>query len=216
MKLYIANRRYSSWSLRGWLAMRLSGLPFEEVFVNIYADDWQETRATEPFRTANGKVPFLVDDGAVIWNALAIIDWLDRKSGGTKFWPADPKARAFATSAAAEMQSGFMSLRQKCPMNMMRHYPGWQLAPEAQDDVKRVQAIWEQGLEMFGGPWLGGKDFGGADILYSAVASRLTTYDVKLSAPADAYRARLMAHPLVAEWVEEATKETILQPNYEY
>ncbi|WP_199556287.1 glutathione S-transferase [Sandaracinobacteroides hominis] len=216
MKLYIANRRYSSWSLRGWLAAKQSGLPFEEVMVDIYADGWAAQKTEGVFGEGNSRVPILEDDGAVVWNALAIIDWLDRKSGGTKFWPTEPKARAFATSIAAEMQAGFLPLRQNCPMNCMRHYPGWTVAPDAEADVARIDWLWRTAIERFGGPWLGGAEWGGADILFSAVVSRLTTYDVKLSPLSDAYRARAIAHPLVAEWIAAAADETRLLPHYEF
>lgn len=216
MKLILTNRRYSSWSLRGWLAARQAGLPFEEEMVDIYAPDWAERRGGGVFAQANGKVPILIDGEAVIWNSLAIIDWLDRKSGGTRFWPAEARARAFATSAAAEMQAGFLSLRQHCPMNCMRHYPGWTVAAEAGPDIARVDRLWTTGLQRFGGPWLGGADWGAADILFAPIASRLTTYDVALSPDADGYRRRAMAHPLVAEWVAAAAAETVLKPDYEY
>lgn len=220
LKLVITNRRYSSWSLRGWLAAKQSGLPFEEEMVDIYAPEWATMKTQGIYGQANGKVPILVDDAhqppAVIWNAIGIIDWLDRTSGGTRFWPMDGNARAFALSAAVEMQAGFMALRQACPMNCRRHYPGWALAPEAAPDVARVQALWETGLDRFGGPWLSGANWGAADILFAPVASRLTTYDVKLTPAADAYRQRAMAHPLVAEWVAAAAAETTLQSAYEF
>lgn len=216
LKLHITNRRYSSWSLRGWLAAKQSGLPFEERFVDIYADDWAEVRKSGVYGAAAGKVPVLEDGDCVVWNATAIIDWLDRKSGGTRFWPADGPARAFATSAAVEMQAGFLALRQACPMNCMRHYPGWALAPEAQGDVERIEQLWETGLARFGGPWLAGKDWGAVDILFAPVVSRLTTYDVKLSPAADAYRKRAMEHPLVAQWVKEAAAETTIKAAYEF
>lgn len=216
LKLIITNRRYSSWSLRGWLAAKQSGLPFEEEMVDIYAENWPQLKTTGVYAEANGKVPILLDADATIWNAIGIIDWLDRKSGGTRFWPRNGNARAFALSAAIEMQAGFTALRQACPMNVMRHYPGWALAPEAAPDVARVQQIWETGLDRFGGPWLSGADWGAADILYAPVASRLTTYDVPLSPAADAYRSRAMAHPLVAQWVAAAAAETSLLPAYEF
>ncbi|PZU46913.1 MAG: glutathione S-transferase [Sphingomonas sp.] len=216
MKLIITNRRYSSWSLRGWLAARLSGLPFEEAYVDIYASDWAVQRTEGVFAQANGKVPILTDGDAVSWNALGIIDWLDRKSGGGRFWPDLGPARAFAYSAAAEMQGGFMALRQKCPMNCMRHYPGFAIAPEALSDIARVDELWSNGLDRFGGPWLGGDRWGGADILFAPVASRLTTYDAVLSPEANGYRQRIMSHPDVADWLAEAAKETVLKPEYEY
>jgi glutathione S-transferase len=216
LRLHITNRRYSSWSLRGWLAARQSGLPFEEVMVDIYAPEWATLKTQGVYGAANGKVPILEDGASTIWNAIGIIDWLDRKSGGTRFWPTDGNARAFALSAAVEMQAGFLALRQHCPMNCCRHYPGWQVADAALPDIARVQQLWEAGLQRFGGPWLSGETWGAADILYAPVASRLTTYDVKLSPEADAYRQRAMAHPLVAEWVADAARETTLQPAYEF
>lgn len=230
LKLIITNRRYSSWSLRGWLAARHSGLSFTEEMVDIYAPEWAAQRSQGVFARANGKVPILVDDmvepevgppsqagePAVIWNALGIIDWLDRKSGQTLFWPRDGWARAWAVSAAVEMQAGFLALRQHLPMNCMRHYPGWTVAPEAESDVARVDALWREGLGRFGGPWLAGANWGAADILYAPVASRLTTYDVQLSPEANAYRQRAMAHPLVAEWVAAAADETVIRPAYEF
>ena len=216
LKLIITNRRYSSWSLRGWLAVRHAGLPFEEVMVDIYAGDWPERKRQPDLAPANGKVPILWDGEAAIWNAIGIIDWLDRATGGTRFWPRDGNARAFAVSIAVEMQAGFQALRQHCPMNCMRHYPGWQLHPDAAADVARVDRLWTEGLARFGGPWLAGESWGAADILYAPVASRLTTYDVRLSADAEAYRARAMAHPLVAEWVRDAASETVLNPAYEH
>ena len=156
LTLIIANRRYSSWSLRGWLAASQSGLPFTEEMVDIYAPEWAAMKAAGLYAQANGKVPILVDNDvqppAVIWNAIGIIDWLDRKSGGTRFWPMDGNARAFALSAAVEMQAGFQALRQACPMNVMRHYPGWTLAPEAAPDVARVRYLWEPGSTASAGP----------------------------------------------------------------
>lgn len=216
LKLIITNRRYSSWSLRGWLAARLSGLPFEEEYVDIYAPGWAEQRRTGVFAQAAGKVPILIDGEAVVWNALGIIDWLDRKSGGARFWPEWGPARAFAVSAAAEMQGGFLALRQNCPMNCMRHYPGYAIAPEALPDIARVDELWSTGLGRFGGPWLGGEHWGAADILFAPVASRLTTYDAQLSPEANGYRQRVMAHPDVADWLAEAARETVLKPEYEY
>lgn len=216
MKLHITSRRYSSWSLRGWLAAKQSGLPFEEVMVDIYADNWPEVRQSGVYGVAAGKVPVLEDGDSTVWNALAIIEWLDGKSGRSRFWPAEGPARAYALSAATEMQAGFMALRQACPMNCMRHYPGWALAPEAEADVARLQRLWESGLAQFGGPWLAGETWGAVDILFAPVVSRLTTYDVKLSPVAEAYRARAIQHPLVAEWVKAAAGETVIKAAYEF
>jgi glutathione S-transferase len=214
LRLVIGNRAYSSWSLRGWLAVRHSGLPFEELFLPLYGADWEETKARPELAPSGGKVPILWDGAVAAWNALGIIDLLDRKVGG--YWPADPAARAFAVSVAAEMQASFQALRGFCPMNTRRHYPGFRLSADAAADVRRVEALWEEGLSRFGGPWLAGADWGAADMMYAPVASRFTTYDVALSPAAEAYRGRMMAQDHVAEWVAAAETEGHLLPRYEF
>ncbi|QMW23042.1 glutathione S-transferase N-terminal domain-containing protein [Sandaracinobacteroides saxicola] len=216
MKLIIGNKAYSSWSLRGWLAAKQSGLPFEEEVVSMYDAAWATRRETADFAPSGGKVPILWDGDVAAWNALGIIHHLDAKTGGTRFWPVDAAARAFAASIAAEMQASFAALRTHCSMNVRRHYSGWALHADAVADVARVDALWREGLARFGGPWLAGADYGAADILFAPVASRFTTYDVRLSPAAEAYRARAMAHPWVAEWVAEAHKEAWVLDQYEY
>ena len=216
LKIVIGNRAYSSWSLRGWLAAKQSGLAFEEVFFPLYEADWEERRADPLLAPSGGKVPILWDGQAAAWNALAIIDHLDRISGGARFWPQDPAARAFAVSVAAEMQSSFQSLRGFCPMNTRRHYPGYALSKEAEADTRRVEALWEAGLARFGGPWIAGAHYGAADIMFTPVASRFTTYDVALSAPAEALRQRLMAHPFMGEWLAGAATEGHVLTRYEF
>jgi glutathione S-transferase len=216
LKLVIGNRAYSSWSFRGWLAARHSGLPFEELFLPLYEADWAELRARPELGPSGGRVPILWDGETPSWNALAIIDHLDRLSGGNRFWPADAAARAFAVSISAEMQSSFQALRGFCPMNTRRHYPGYALSTDAVADIRRVETLWEAGLACFGGPWLGGADWGAADMMYAPVASRFTTYDVALSPMAEAYRARVMAQPDVAAWVKAAETEGHLLQRYEF
>ncbi|MFQ3595009.1 MAG: glutathione S-transferase C-terminal domain-containing protein [Sphingomonadaceae bacterium] len=216
LKLFIGNRAYSSWSLRGWLAARQSGLPFQTLFLPLYEADWETTRSRPELAPSGGKVPILWDGDVAAWNALGIIDHLDRLSGGTRFWPADGAARAFAASIAAEMQASFQALRGFCPMNTRRHYAGFQLSADAAADTRRVEALWEEGLARFGGPWLAGDSYGAADILFAPVASRFTTYAVQLSEAAEAYRARAMAHPWVAEWVADAETEGHRLARYEF
>ncbi len=216
MKLIVGNKGYSSWSLRGWLACKLSGLPFEEVVVPLYDADWEARKTAPDFAPSNGQVPVLHDGGAAAWNSLGIVAHLDRLTGGTRFWPADPAAHAFAASIAAEMQSGFGALRSACPMNVRRHYPNWRLPDAAAADVRRIDALWTQGLNRFGGPWLAGPDYGAADLMFAPVASRFTTYAVALSPAAEAYRARAMAQAWVAEWVQAAHAEPWRLDRYEF
>ena len=127
MKLIIGNRNYSSWSLRGWLACKLSGLPFEEAVVPLYDQDWDRRREGDEFAPSSGKVPILWDGEAVVWDSLAIIEYLNDKTGNTLFWPEDPAARAMARSMAAEMHSSFANLRRECPMNIRNRYPAKQI-----------------------------------------------------------------------------------------
>lgn len=215
LKLIIGNRTYSSWSLRGWLACRQTGLPFEEELIPLYEEAWNRRLKDPDLQASGGKVPVLIDGKVAAWNALGIIDHLERISGGGRFWPDDPARRAFLYSIAAEMQAGFLALRRHCPMNVRRHYPDFALTPEVEADVARIDHLWSQALHRFGGPWLGGADYGGADILYSAVASRFTTYDVRLSAPAEAYRERAMSHPWMVEWIAAAGDESWVMPGNE-
>lgn len=216
LRLAIGNRAYSSWSLRGWLAAKQAGLPFEEIFLPLYEADWDAVKAQPLLAPSGGKLPILWEGDAASWNALAIIDHLDRISGRTRFWPADGPARAFAQSVSTEMQSGFQALRGFCPMNTRRHYPGFALSREAEADVRRVEALWEQGLARFGGPWIAGSSFGAADIMFAPIASRFTTYDVALSPAAEALRQRLMAHPFMTEWLAAAEAEGHLLQRYEF
>ncbi len=216
LRLIIGNRRYSSWSLRGWLAARHAGLPFETELVNLYAPDWAARRAKPDLAVSGGRLPVLWDGAVAAFHSLGIIAHLDRRTGGTCFWPRAPEAHAFAASVAAEMQSSYAALRRHCPMNVMRHYPGWSLDPEAGGDVARIDSLWREGLARFGGPWLAGADYGAADILFAPVASRFTTYAVALSPAAEAYRARAMAHPFMGEWIAAAEREVWRQPAHEF
>ena len=216
LRLLIGNRAYSSWSRLGWLAAKQSGLAFEEVFLPLYEAGWEDRRTRPDLAPSGGKLPIFWDGDTASWNALGIIDHLDRLSGGTRFWPTDPAARAFAVSVAAEMQASFQALRGVCPMNTRRHYPGFSLSPDADADGRRVEALWTLGLSRIGGPWLAGPDFGAADILFTPVASRFTTYAVALSPAAEGLRQRLMAHPFMAEWCAAAATEGHRLQRYEF
>src|SRR5258708_6026806 len=138
LKLIIGNKAYSSWSLRGWLAVRQSGLPFEEIVVPLYDDEWDKRREGDEFAPSSGKVPILWDGDTVIWDSLAIIEWLAGRPGRGRFWPADGPARARAGSRAAEMHAGFAALRREYSMNTRQISPPRALSPEAESDVRRI------------------------------------------------------------------------------
>lgn len=120
MKLIIGNKAYSSWSMRGWLALKQSGVSFEEVTVPLFNDDWEQRREGNEFAASSGKVPVLWDGDTVVWDSLAIIDWLADKVGRNRFWPKDESARGMARSMAAEMHSSFPNLRRDLPMNVSK------------------------------------------------------------------------------------------------
>lgn len=218
-KLIIGNRNYSSWSFRGWLAARHSGLPFEEVEVRLFEENWAERRREPDILPSGGTVPLLWHEGVASWNALAIIDRMDQLTGGTRFWPEDPGRRSFAQSISADMQASFVTLRTACPMNIRRHYPGFQ-APEdlkagLAADVARVDMLWCQALAESGGPYLFG-DWGAADIMFAPVVSRLITYDQPLSPPARRYQEAILAQRDVAEWMAKARQERATLAQFEY
>lgn len=209
MKLIIGNKAYSSWSLRGWLAAKHSGLEFEEVSTQLYNDSWTERRKASDVAPSNGKVPILWDGDIAVWDSLAIIDYLDEKTGGERgFWPDDMAARALARSMAAEMHSGFIPLRQNHSMNLRKRYAPAPLSPEVEADVARICALWADARARFGtgGDYLFGA-WSVADMMYAPVATRLLTYAIPLPAHAAAYCEAVMRHPHMIEWDAAAQNE---------
>src|SRR6202007_1894636 len=150
LKLIIGNKAYSSWSLRGWLACKLSGLALEEAFVPLYDDDWDKRREGDEFAPSSGKVPILWDGDVVVWDSLAIVEYLNEASGGTKFWPQDPAARAMARSMAAEMHSGFAALRREHSMNIRKIYPPQEPSAEVKQEIMRIMQLWAEARARFG------------------------------------------------------------------
>ena len=208
LKLIIGNKAYSSWSLRGWLAAKQSGLPFEEMTVPLYDADWDKRREGDEFAPSSGKVPILWDGDVVVWDSLAIVEYLNEKSGGTRFWPADDAARAMARSMAAEMHSGFAALRRKHSMNVRQVFP-----PKAPDDdvladLTRIMELWAQARARFGGEgqFLFG-DFGAADIMYAPVVTRIVTYGLPIARFATAYMDAVLHHPFMQDWIAGAQEE---------
>ena len=173
MKLIIGNKNYSSWSLRGWLAAKQSGLAFEEILVPLKGDDWDERkRQIDDIAPSSGKVPILWDGDAVVWDSLAILEYLADKVGRDRFWPKDDDARAMARSMVAEMHSGYMPLRLQCPMNIRRRVESAQIGNVARADILRVLTLWAEARARFGkgGPFLFGS-FSAADIFYAPISA---------------------------------------------
>lgn len=210
MKLIIGNKNYSSWSLRGWLGVRQSGLPFDEEVVSLYDHDWEQRRTADAFAPSAGKVPILWDgDDCAVWDSLAIIDYLDGKTGGTRgFWPDAPPARAMARSMAAEMHAGFAALRRTHGMNIRRHYPAQPLSAEVEDDVARIVQLWAQARARFGGTgeFLFG-DWSAVDMMFAPVVSRFITYSIPIPRFAQGYCHAVINQPHMQEWIGAARAE---------
>ncbi|MFB0612407.1 glutathione S-transferase family protein [Aurantiacibacter poecillastricola] len=208
MKLIIGNKNYSSWSLRGWLACKQSGLSFEELTVNIDGDDWQAMKRQDgAFQPSAGKVPVLWDGEVVVWDSLAILEFLADKVGRDRFWPKPDDARAMARSMVAEMHSSYLALRRNCPMNI-RARVAVDLTDETKGDIVRILGLWAEARARFGkgGPFLFGT-FSAADIFYAPIVSRFLTYGIGVPGFAQAYMQALWEHDWVQQWVEAATAE---------
>jgi glutathione S-transferase len=214
LKLVIGNKNYSSWSMRPWLAMRASGIAFEEVFIPLYTDQADKDRILSYSRA--GKVPTLIDGDITVWDSLAIIEYLAERFPEAKLWPADRAARAHARSISAEMHSGFMPLRNECGMNLHRPVGAIALSADAQANVARVQELWTQCRERYGklGPYLFGS-FTAADAMYAPVVHRFRTYAIKVSPAVAAYMDTMMAQPAFAEWTKAGLAETLVIAKFE-
>ena len=209
MKIIIANRTYSSWSLRGWLAAKQSGLPFETTLIPMDTPEWKSGAAKVDM--PSGKVPVLWDHGVPVWDSLAMILYLADKAGHDRFWPREMDARGLAYACVAEMHSGFAPLRSACPMNLKEHFPGFVAPAEVQADVARITALWGEARSRFGAetgePWLFGR-FGAADIFWAPVCTRIASYHLPVDDVAAAYVAAVLDHPWMREWREAALAET--------
>ena len=208
MKLIIGNKAYSSWSLRGWLACRQSGLSFEEVVVPLYDDDWDRRRGGAEFAPSSGKVPILWDGDVVVWDSLAIVDFLADRVGRAPFWPEDEAARAMARSMAAEMHSGFAALRRKHSMNIRQVFAPQQPDDDVLADLSRIVELWAEARARFGGDgdFLFGA-FGAADIMFAPVCTRIVTYSLPVPRFAAAYINAVLLHPFLQDWIAAAQEE---------
>lgn len=208
--LYIANKNYSSWSLRPWALMTELGIAFKEVLVPFGAgSNWEEFRRFAP----NGKVPCLVDDGLTVWDSLSIVEFLAERHPGV--WPAQSAARAWARSAAAEMHSGFGTLRTQCSMSCGIRVHLHEIGPALKTDLNRLDELWRDGLEKFGGPFLAGQAFTAVDAFFAPVAFRVQTYGLPLSEPAQAYVQHLLQCASLQQWQQQALAEPWREPGHE-
>ena len=198
-ELLIANKNYSSWSLRPWLLLRELGIPFEEKLMPFHGS------AFTGF-SPSGKVPCLVDGDITVWDSLAITEYVAESHPHA--WPAGKAARAFARCAAAEMHSGFMALRTQCGMNCGIRVKLHRADDALKGDLARLDALWNDGLQRFGGPFLAGEKFTAADAFYAPVAFRIQTYAPPLDDAANGYAQRLLALSSMREWYGDALKET--------
>jgi glutathione S-transferase len=202
--LLISSKNYSSWSLRGFLLTRMSGLKFEEKVVD---PDDPATRAELLLRSSSILVPSLVHDGVTIWDTLAIAEYLNEIRPKAGMFPGDRMARARCRSISGEMHSGFSALRSSLPMNLRVTRPGFRIWTSAQGDIERICEIWRDCLDTWQGPWLFGRAPTVADAMYAPVVTRFHSYDVKLDAACAAYRDHIRAWAPLAEWTEAALGE---------
>ncbi len=213
LHLIIGNKNYSSWSFRPWFAMKVTSIEFQETVISLETTDFK-ARITK--MSGAGKVPVLIDGDVNIWESLAILEYLAEKFPAAGLWPRDAAARAHARAICSEMHAGFQPLRRQLPMNVWRPVIPRQIDPDAQADVARIDAIWNECRSRFGaaGPFLYGA-FGAADAMYAPVVWRFHTYAVEASATARDYMHALMALPAWKEWRDAAHREPWVLPHDE-
>lgn len=204
--LVFGNKNYSSWSLRPWLWLRQNELPFTEKRIALFTDTCKAELL--PY-FSNFKVPVLVDDGFVVWDTLAILEYLAEKHPEASAWPGDISARAVARSISAEMHSSFTALRSAMPMNCRKRFPGFEISESVQRDIDRIVALWEHCRKNFGsdGNWLFG-EFSIADAMYAPVVLRLHGYDATPGGIAGDYIQFVLANDHIQDWIEAGRQET--------
>jgi glutathione S-transferase len=208
--LHIANKNYSSWSLRPWILMREKVIGFAETLHRFEPGGaWATFRAFSP----TGKVPALHDGATVVWDSLAIVEYLAERHAGV--WPSDAAARAWARSATAEMHSAFQTLRQQCSFNLGLRVTLNEIGPALQKDIDRIDELWSEGLKRFGGPFLAGTAFTAVDAFYAPVQFRIQTYGLKLGNAAGAYSQRVLALPGMADWQAAGLAEDFRDPEHD-
>jgi len=206
LKLVIANKNYSSWSMRPWLALSMAGIPFDETVIPL---DMPQTKAAIAAHSKAGRLPILQHGKITVWESLAILEYLAEAFPQKHWWPKPVAARALARSISSEMHAGFAALRNTCPMNLRRTKRPVVMTQAALADVARIEAMWRECRMRFGkgGKFLFGK-FCSADAMYAPVVARFDTYAVPVSPDTRAYMENVMATPAFMAWKEAALKET--------
>ncbi len=200
--LYIGNKNYSSWSLRPWVLMRSLGIQFEERVMTFDKED-----NNEKFRqfSPNGKVPCLHDGNQVVWDSMGITEFLaDRHP---RIWPEQAEAKVWARCVAAEMHSGFTNLRGNCPMHIAYRIKIDAIPASVKQDLQRIQEIWNEGLQRFGGPFLTGAQFTAVDAFFAPVIFRIQTYQLPVNEGAAAYVQHMLKHEAMQQWQSQALAE---------
>ncbi|NEZ62506.1 glutathione S-transferase family protein [Leptolyngbyaceae cyanobacterium CCMR0082] len=204
-RLIIGNKNYSSWSLRAWLFLTESGLAFEEVRLPLFTEAWQQISQYSPAR----RVPVLMDGAIAVWDSSAIYGYVRSQHPRAIGWPTDQKAQAIARSIAAEMHSGFFGIREQLPQNVRARVPVERanLQTSTQKEISRVEQMWTQAYDTYGGPWLFG-DFSIADVVYAPVALRFVTYEIQLMPTARAFVDAVKALPSIQAWAKASAAES--------
>jgi glutathione S-transferase len=210
-RLHIANKNYSSWSLRPWVLLKTLNIPFEEVMNYFHAGYGQNSdfKAFSP----TALVPCLEEGGLCVWDSLAIVEYV--YEAYSSVWPEDKSARAFARSASAEMHSGFSALRGICTMSCGHRIRLKAITPDLQKDLDRLQALWGEGISRFGGPFLAGPEFTAVDAFFAPVAFRAQTYGLRLDGISKAYVQQLLGLPAMQEWYQDALLEPHRETDHE-
>lgn len=208
--LIVANKNYSSWSLRPWVLMRVLDIPFQEILLPFGPQPVGQSIAE---RSPSGKVPCLIDGDFAVWDSLAIVEYLADRHPGV--WPEDARSRAWARCAAAEMHSGFFALRSQCGMSCGQRVRLHEIGAALQADLSRVDRLWCEGLSRHAGPFLAGRSFTAVDACFAPVAFRVQSYGLRLSDDAMAYVQRLLALAAMQDWYAAALRETWRDTSHE-
>jgi glutathione S-transferase len=209
-ELHIANKNYSSWSLRPWLLMKALEIPFLE---RLHYFSSPETPSTFDALSPSAKMPVLVSNGFSIWDTLSIVEYLAEDYSAV--WPSEKINRAWARSACAEMHSGFFALRNECSMSVGVRVRLHELSRALKSDIARIERLWTDGLDRFQGVWLAGDQFTAVDAFFGPVAFRFRTYGILLGDRSQAYVERLLSHTAMIEWEKDALNETVRDKSHD-